>query len=226
MTKQTFLQGTLILIMAGMITRLLGFINRLVVARLMGEEGVGLYMMALPTLFLVITLTQLGLPVAISKRVAEAEAENDQAKVKKILILSLIITSITSIFFTMGLLFTATIFATKLLTDDRTLLHLIVMSPVVLLISIVSVLKCYFQGRQLMIQQNYALIIEQIIRITCVALFIKWLLPFGIEFAAAGAMASVFIGELASLLFMIYMFKRNKTIKIRSRFFTYLKSTK
>src|SRR5690625_804861 len=100
MTKQTFLQGTLILILAGMITRFLGFINRLVVARLMGEEGVGLYMMALPTLFLVITLTQLGLPVAISKRVAEAEARNDQAKVKKILIVSIVITSLTSIVFT------------------------------------------------------------------------------------------------------------------------------
>ncbi|MDY0396847.1 oligosaccharide flippase family protein [Virgibacillus halophilus] len=83
MSKQTFLQGTLILIFAGMITRFLGFINRLVVARLMGEEGVGLYMMALPTLFLIMSMTQLGLPVAISKRVAEAEAKNDQAKIKK-----------------------------------------------------------------------------------------------------------------------------------------------
>ncbi|NAP01425.1 oligosaccharide flippase family protein, partial [Halomonas sp. MG34] len=103
MTKQTFLQGTLILILAGMITRFLGFINRIVVARLMGEEGVGLYMMALPTLFMVMTLTQLGLPVAISKRVAEAEAKNDSQKVKKIVIVSLIATGITSVLFTVGL---------------------------------------------------------------------------------------------------------------------------
>lgn len=80
MTKQTFLQGTLILIFAGMITRLLGFINRLVIARLLGEEGIGLYMMALPTLFLVITLTQFGLPIAISKRVAEADAKTIKPK--------------------------------------------------------------------------------------------------------------------------------------------------
>lgn len=85
MTKQTFLQGAIILIVAGMITRFMGFINRIVVARLMGEEGIGLYMMALPTLFLVMTLTQLGLPVAISKRVADADAANDQAKVKRLL---------------------------------------------------------------------------------------------------------------------------------------------
>lgn len=226
MTKQTFLQGTLILILAGMITRFLGFINRLVVARLMGEEGVGLYMMALPTLFLVITLTQLGLPVAISKRVAEAEARNDQAKVKKILIVSIIITSITSTIFTLGMLFAAPIIATKLLTDDRTLLPLFVISPVVPIIAFASVLKGYFQGKQNMKPQSYALIIEQVIRITCIALLVKLLLPFGIEYAAAGAMISVFIGEVASLLFIVYMFKRQKTIKVRNKFFAYLKSTK
>src|SRR5690625_2928865 len=97
MSKQTFLQGTLILIFAGMITRFLCFINRLVVARVVGDEGVGLYMMALPTLFFVMTLTQIGLPVAISKRVAEADARNDPLKVKKILTVSLIITAATSL---------------------------------------------------------------------------------------------------------------------------------
>src|SRR4051794_17237277 len=104
MTKQTFLQGALILIFAGMITRFLGFINRIVVARLMGEEGIGIYMMALPTLFLVIALTQIGLPVAISKRVAEADAKNDQVKVKQILIVSLIITAVSSMFFTTAMI--------------------------------------------------------------------------------------------------------------------------
>ena len=226
MTKQTFLQGTLILIFAGMITRLLGFINRIVVARLMGEEGVGLYMMALPTLFLVITLTQLGLPVAISKLVAEADAKNDQAKIKTILIVSLIITGITSIVFTTGMILAAPFIATSLLTDERTLLPLITISPIVPIIAISSVLKGYFQGKQNMKPQSYAIVIEQIVRITCVALFIKLLYPFGIEYAAAGAMVSVIIGELASLLFMLYLFKRKKTVKIRSQFFIYLKTSK
>ncbi|HZH60124.1 MAG TPA: oligosaccharide flippase family protein, partial [Metabacillus sp.] len=86
MSKQTFLKGTLILILAGFITRVLGFINRIVVARFIGEEGVGLYNMAVPTLVLVITITQLGLPVAISKLVAEAEAQGDHRRIKKILV--------------------------------------------------------------------------------------------------------------------------------------------
>lgn len=78
-----FLRGTIILLIAGFLTRVLGFINRIVIARFIGEEGVGLYMMAFPTLILVITITQLGLPVAISKNVAEAEAKGDYGKIKR-----------------------------------------------------------------------------------------------------------------------------------------------
>ncbi|MBP1947649.1 stage V sporulation protein B [Virgibacillus litoralis] len=226
MTKQTFLQGTLILIIAGMITRLLGFINRLVIARFMGEEGVGLYMMALPTLFLVITLTQLGLPVAISKRVSEAEARNDTHKIKKILVISLLVTGISSVIFTIGMIAAAPFIATTLLTDERTMYPLIAISPIVPIVAISSVLKGYFQGRQNMKPQSYALVIEQIVRITCVAFFIKLLLPFGVEFAAAGAMFSVILGELASLLFMIHLFRRKKIVSIRHRFFKYVKSSK
>ncbi|MBP1968775.1 stage V sporulation protein B [Virgibacillus natechei] len=226
MTKQTFLQGALILIFAGMITRFLGFINRLVVARMMGEEGVGLYMMALPTLFLVMTLTQLGLPVAIAKRVAEAEANNDQVKIKKILIVSLIITGISSIVFTIGMVLAAPFIATTLLTDDRTLFPLLAISPIVPIVAISSVLRGYFQGKQNMKPQSYAQVIEQIVRITCVAIFINLLLPFGVEYAAAGAMFSIILGEFVSLLYMINRFKRKRTMRIRPRFFAYLNSSK
>src|SRR5688500_5814579 len=100
MTKQSFLKGTIILIIAEMITRFLGFINRLVVARVMGQVGVVLYMMALPTLFLVLTLTQIVLPTDISKRVEEATKKGQKLKVKQILIVSLTFTGCTIIFIT------------------------------------------------------------------------------------------------------------------------------
>src|SRR5690625_4916306 len=96
LTRQSFLHGTVILIIGGMITRLLGFVNRIIVARLIGEEGVVLYMMALPSLFLITTLTQIGLPIAIAKRVAEANAVGDYEKVKRILTFAFSIITCTS----------------------------------------------------------------------------------------------------------------------------------
>src|SRR5699024_10981905 len=103
---------------------------------------------------------------------------------------------------------------------------LIAISPIVPIIALSSVIKGYFQGKQNMKPQSYAQVIEQIVRITCVALFVKLLLPFGVEYAAAGAMFSVILGEGISLFYMFWLFKRNKSFKIRYRFFSYLKTSK
>lgn len=226
MAKQTFLQGTLILIIAGMITRLLGFVNRIVIARLIGEEGVGLYMMALPSLFLMITLTQIGLPVAISKRVAEANAVGDHKKIKQIVSISFFIIACTSAIFTILMLILAPIIAKFLMTDIRTLYPLIAVTPSISIIAVSSVIKGYFQGMQNMKPQSAAIVIEQVVRIISVYFIIKLLLPYGIEFAAMGAMLGVCIGEIASLFYLLYQFKKQKTVKVRKRFFHEIKRSR
>ncbi|WP_349407998.1 stage V sporulation protein B [Pseudalkalibacillus sp. SCS-8] len=222
MSKQTFIQGTMILIIAGLITKILGFINRIVIARIMGPEGVGLYMMAVPTLLLTITLTRLGLPVAISKMVAEAEAQRNPKKIKQILVVSLTVTGILSIIFTTAMIALAPILSQNLLTDDRTYYPLVAIAPVVPIVALSSVIRGYFQGRQNMKPSAYSQVIEQVVRITLVAVLTGALLPYGIEFAAAGAMISVVIGEFASLIYMFSMFKMQKRIRIRKGFLNYV----
>lgn len=226
MTRQTFLKGTLILIVAGFITRFLGFVNRIVVARIMGAEGVGLYVMATPTLLLIITLTQLGLPVAISKLVAEAEALNDKLKIKRILVVSLAITSTLSIIFTITMIALAPFVANVLLTDSRAYFPLIAIAPIVPIVALSSVMRGYFQGRQNMKPTAFSQVIEQVVRITLVAIMTSAFLPLGVEYAAAGAMLSVVAGELASLVYMIFMFKTNKRFRVRRNFFSFVKQGK
>ncbi|WP_243290669.1 stage V sporulation protein B [Bacillus sp. FJAT-47783] len=226
MSKQTFLQGTLFLIVAGLITKVLGFINRIVVARIIGEEGVGLYMMAVPTLVLVITITQFGLPVAISKLVAEAEAEGNQRKVKKIVVVSLAITGTLCIVFTPAVFIFAPVLSTTLLTDSRTYYPLLAITPVIPIVAVSSVLRGYFQGKQNMRPAAYSQVLEQVVRITLVAVFTKAFLPYGIEYAAAGALLSAVIGELVSLLYLFTMFRLKKRIKVRRKFFQSMKDGK
>ncbi|MDQ0231510.1 stage V sporulation protein B [Metabacillus malikii] len=227
MTKQSFLKGTLILILAGFITRILGFINRIVIARFIGEEGVGLYMMAVPTLVLVITITQLGLPVAISKLVAEAEAQGDQRKIKKILVVSLSITGGLSVIFTPAIIFFAPLLAENIFTDERIIWPLLAITPVIPIVAISSVIRGYFQGKQNMRPAAVSQVLEQTIRISLVAICTSAFLPYGIEYAAAGAMFSSVIGELISLIYLAAMFKvKKRKLKIRRNFFTSLKKGK
>ncbi len=226
MQLSKFLKGTMILLAAGLITRVLGFINRIVIARFIGEEGVGLYMMAVPTFILAITITQLGLPVAISKHVAEAEAVGDKAKVRKILVVSLATTLSLSAIFTPLLFLLAPQLAQSVFTDERTLYPLLAIAPVVPIIAVSSVLRGYFQGRQNMKPAALSQLIEQVVRIALIAFLTKTFLPYGIEYAAAAAMFSAVIGELASLIYLVTTFKIKKKFPVRKHFFAYVKSGK
>lgn len=219
MSKQTFLKGTLILIAAGFITKLLGFINRIVMARMLGPEGVGLYMMAIPTMLLLLTLTQMGLPVAIAKLVAEAEARNEHGRIKKILAVSITITGLLSVVFTTTLILLAPIIADTMLTDARAIYPLYAVIPIVPIIALSSVLRGYFQGKQNMKPTAYGQVIEQIVRITLVAVLTAAFMPLGLEYAVAGAMLSAICGELASLFYMVYLFKAQKPFRFRKKLF-------
>ncbi|MFP5106461.1 stage V sporulation protein B [Neobacillus sp. C211] len=221
-----FLKGTFILLIAGLVTRVLGFINRIVIARSIGEEGVGLYMMAFPTFILVVTLTQLGLPVAISKNIAEAEAKGNFAEIKKILVVSLATTISLSLIFTPALILLAPILSKTLFTDPRTFYPLIAIAPVVPVIAISSVLRGYFQGRQNMRPSAISQILEQFVRITLIAVMTKAFLPYGIEYAAAAAMVSSVIGELVSLIYLMTAFKLKKRFRLRKNFFQFVHSGK
>jgi stage V sporulation protein B len=214
-----FLKGTFILLIAGLITRVLGFINRIVIARSIGEEGVGLYMMAYPTFILVVTLTQMGLPVAISKNIAEAEAKGNHQEVKKILVVSLAITISLSLIFTPALILLAPILSTTLFTDPRTYYPLVAIAPVVPIIAVSSVLRGYFQGRQNMRPSAVSQILEQLVRITLIAVMTRAFLPYGIEYAAAAAMVAAIIGEIVSLLYLMTTFKLKKRFRVRKNFF-------
>lgn len=226
MTKQNFIKGTIILIVAGLITRLLGFVNRIVMARFIGEEGIGLYNMALPTLFLMYTISQIGLPIAIAKRVAEADAKGDFRKIKQILIISLTLTISLSVLSSVLMYLAIPYITTYLLTDERVYLPMMVIIPIIPITAVSAVIRGYFQGRQNMKPQSYAQVIEQIVRIGFVMLLVNWLIPYGIEFAAAGAMIAVIIGEAVSLLFMLKMFHSKKRIKLRKNILQYISQGK
>jgi stage V sporulation protein B len=221
-----FLKGTFILLIAGLITRVLGFINRIVIARSIGEEGVGLYMMAFPTFILVVTLTQMGLPVAISKNIAEAEAKGNYSEIKKILVVSLAITISLSLIFTPALLLLAPILSNTLFTDERVFYPLMAIAPVVPIIAISSVLRGYFQGRQNMRPSAFSQIIEQLVRITLIAVMTQTFLPYGIEYAAAAAMVAAVIGEIVSLIYLMTAFKLKKRFRLRKNFFQFVHSGK
>ncbi len=60
----------------------------------------------------------------------------------------------------------------------------------------------------------YPQLIEQMVRIALIAVLTKTFLPYGIEYAAAAAMAASVIGELASLTYLLTTFKMKKKFRV------------
>ncbi len=70
---KSFLKGALLLIIAAFIGECIEFLVNIVLARELGEEGLGLYMSILPTIVFIVVLASIELPISISKFVAEKD---------------------------------------------------------------------------------------------------------------------------------------------------------
>lgn len=215
--KQTFIQGAIILMAAGILNRIFGFIPRMVLPRLIGAEGVGLYQMGYPLLIVLLTVITGGIPLAVSKLVAEAESKGQPAQAQKILRNALTISITIGIVFTIGLILASSLLTETLFTDNRVQSVMIVMSPIILLVSISAVLRGYFQGKQNMIPTALSQISETIVRAGAMLLFAYLMLPYGLEYAAAAAMGGVVTGEIAGLLLLLFSYARRNSEQKRSK---------
>lgn len=216
-TKQSFIQGTMILLAAGIFNRILGFIPRITLPRIIGAEGVGLYQLSYPFLIVMVTIITGGVPLAIAKLVAEAESQNNHTRVKQILSVSLWFTLTISILFTILCITLAPWITQNLLTDSRVYLSFLSMSPMIAIIGVSSVFRGYFQGKQNMIPTALSQIIETLVRIVAILIFAYLLLPWGLEYAAAGAMLGVLAGEICGFISLIWQYisskKRDHAVK-------------
>lgn len=171
----------------------------------------GLFQMAFPILTLVITLATLGLNVAISKHVSEAEALRDESRIRSILLVSMGIVLITSLTLFGLMVISAPLIARFALTDQRAIYALMGIAPTIPIVAVAYIFRGYFQGRQDMVPSSASSVLEQVVRIVTVLSFAALLLPYGVEFAAAGGMIGMVIGEFAGLCLMLYYFKKDPT---------------
>jgi len=215
--KQSFIKGTLILLAAGILNRLLGFIPRIALPRIIGPEGVGIYQLGYPFFIVLVTIITGGIPLAIAKMVAEAEGAGKPDASKKILQVSLLLTVTAGALFT-GLSLLLAPWVTKvLLPDERVYQTFISMTPMIIIIAVSSVYRGYFQGKQNMIPSASSSVIETIVRIVCMLWFAHLLMPKGIAYGAAGAMLGTAVGELIGMITLLlqYTGEGNKGGKLK-----------
>ena len=210
MTKKSMIRGAAILAAAGLVNRFLGAISRIALPTLIGDAGVGLYQMAYPVYGMFLVISTAGIPVAVSKLVAEQVAQRNRPGALKILQVATAILILTGTLFSLGLAFGAKPIATYVARDSRAALAIIAVSPAVLLLSVASAFRGFFQGLQNMGPSALSQVVEQIIRVTSM-IGLAWVfLPRGVEYAAAGANLGAVLGGAAGLIVLIIAYVRQE----------------
>lgn len=211
MSKDTFLKGALILTAAGIIVKIIGSVNRILLSRLLGGEGIGLYQMAYPIYLLALSISSAGIPVAISIIVAEKIARSDYRGANRVFRISLGVLAVTGIIFTFLLYFAAGwLTENHFVRDARAYYAIAALAPAIFFVTVLSSYRGYFQGLQMMTPTAISQIAEQFVRVVTMIALAYLLLPYGLEYAAAGASFGAGPGAAIGLLVLIYYYYKQR----------------
>lgn len=189
---------------ASIITKIVGAIFKIPLSNLIGADGMGVFSVAYTLYSTLFVISTAGLPVAISKMVAEANAKGDYGKIKGILRVSLMSFSIIGALASVIMVVFAHEF-TILVKNSMAYYAVIAVAPSLFFVSIVSIIRGYFQGLSNMVPTAVSQVIESVGKLVF-GLAIAYLLisnGYSFEIAAAGAIAGVSLGTLLSALYLI-----------------------
>ena len=212
---ESFLKGTLILTVASFVVKVIGSLNWIFVSRILGGEGIGLYQMAFPIYFFAMSISQAGVPVAISIITAERVALKDVFGARRVFRVSMALMLFTGLFFSLLTYFSADwLIEWQFIRDPRAYMSVVALAPTIFFVTLLASSRGYLQGWQRMTPTAVSQIVEQIFRVLTMVLFASLLLPMGLDYAAAGASLGAFAGAIGGLLVLVYFhWKLDKDIE-------------
>ena len=183
--KNKFIKSTIILIIGGAVSKIMAMVIKIFLTRSIGDKGIGLYMLVLPTFNLFITLCTMSLPIAISKLISERNSS------KRIVLPIIPISIIYNFILMIIIILLAPYIANNLLHNKDVYYPIMGISFTLPFICLSSILKGYFYGKENMLPYVISNIVEQMIRL----LFIIFLISekFSISFSFIQTFLLVFL---------------------------------
>lgn len=185
----------------------LGAVYRIPLTWVLGAEGLGIYQLVFPIFSLLLVMSSTGMPTAISKMIARRESNVAEAhRILKVSIVSLtILGAVFGVILFAGASLIANIQGNPLATPSY-----MAIAPAVVLVSILSAFRGYFQGRLNMVPTAVSGIVEQFFKLIFGLAISYLLVPYGIEYGVLGAILGVSLSEVMAVLYMLVCFLREK----------------
>ncbi|MDD2281789.1 MAG: polysaccharide biosynthesis protein [Eubacteriales bacterium] len=204
-----FIKGALILSIANIIVKILGAVYRFPLFRILGDEGMGLFMAVYPIYSMMLSISTAGVPLAVSKLVSEKIALKNFEGARQIFRVALMLMLASGLIFTGVLMLAAPYYSSNILKVSRTLYPLMAIAPSIVFYAVKASFRGYFQGQQRMEPSAVASIVEQLVRVGTIFLLAIVLVKHSLELGAAGAAFGSVTGAAAGLLWLIFIYFRS-----------------
>ncbi|MEC9488151.1 MAG: polysaccharide biosynthesis protein [Halanaerobium sp.] len=203
-------RGAAILTAAGLISRVMGFVAKVIISRILGSEGMGLFSMSYSIYVFLLVISRSGIPVALAKLVSERLALGEEDDAFEIFRVARLLSLIFGLIFSILMIIVARPFISWRNLDPRSYLAVVGIAPAIFFVSLIAVFRGFFQGWQNMKPTALSQVVEQLIRIMTMILLVLLLIPMGLEYGALGAAFGAVTGAIAGLLVLLRIYYKQK----------------
>lgn len=206
MKRESFLKGTLLLICANAVSKILGAALKIPLAYILGEEGMAIYQTAFSVYITLLSFITSGIPFAISKYISEELTKGNYGNIRFTVRSCTLIMLILGLAATAAMYFGADYFALAM-KDPKAPLAIRAISPSVFFVAAGAVYKSCYQGWSHMAPTAVSQVIEAFIKLAAGYFLAVLFSAFSASYASAAAIFGVTAGEAIAtlILFLLYI---------------------
>ncbi len=203
--KSTFVSSAMFMAGIGILIKIMGGIYKVILGRetFYGQAGGNIVSFVNPYYNLLLVLSTVGLSSAVAKIISAHDVKGEMQEKENVFrlvkIVMLVLGAILSIF-----LFAFAPIICNSSEFSEAVHSMRALSFAVVIVSVMSAYRGYFQGHQDLKPFANSQLMEQFVKVTLGILFAALLLPIGVEYSAAGSLYGVSIGALVGLIYLMY----------------------
>ena len=218
--KQGFLQGVITLMFSQVLIKLLGMVYTLYLTNRegFGDKGNGIVSSSYQIYAMLLTISSIGVPNAISKLVSEKVAIGDHRGAYRIFKVAFATFAVIGLVGSLLLFLGAHVIAYSWLQIPEAEMTLVALSPAIFFVAIASVMRGYFNGRQELKATARSQTLEQIFKTVLTIIIVEIVAIIShvsTEWMAAGATLATTLANFAGFGYLYMYYQTEKMERAR-----------
>lgn len=213
--KEGFMKGVVILMLSQIFIKIMGLMYRMYLTNRegFGDKGNAIYGSGFQIYALLLTISSIGVPNAVSKIVSERVAIGDHKGAHKVFKIALITFGTIGFLCSLFLFYMAKDIANNWIQIPEAEMSLTALSPSIFFVSIICVIRGYFNGRQCIKVTANSQTIEQIFKMTLTTIIVEILAIISGTDTSIMAGGANLATTISSILCFVYLYIYYSTVK-------------